>query len=76
MTNKARLNKRKYNDKYDREFMKSFSIKIRKEIAEEIEKYIDEHNEKDEVSEKMNRNRFVTMAILEKLEKCKMNNDK
>ncbi len=55
-----------YKLKYDALNMKTFSVKIRLELNEQLEKHIANLKMDDKSA---NRNRFVTEAILEKLER-------
>ena len=53
--------KRKANDKYDKENMVAYTVKYQKSIYEAVEKAM--------VDSGMNRNRWTTTAIVEKLER-------
>lgn len=53
--------KRKANDKYDKENMVAYTVKYQKSIYEVVEKAM--------VDSVMNRNRWTTTAIVEKLER-------
>lgn len=53
--------KRKANDKYDKENMIAYTVKYQKSIYEAVEKAM--------VDSGMNRNRWTTTAIVEKLER-------
>ena len=53
--------KRKANDKYDKENMIAYTVKYQKSIYEMVEKAMSESG--------MNRNRWTTTAIVEKLER-------
>lgn len=53
--------KRKANDKYDKENMVAYTVKYQKSIYEAVEKAM--------VDSGMNRNRWTTTAIIEKLER-------
>lgn len=53
--------KRKANDKYDKENMIAYTVKYQKLIYEVVEKAM--------VDSGMNRNRWTTTAIVEKLER-------
>lgn len=52
---------RKYNDKYDAENMVAYTVKYQKSIYESVEKAMADSG--------MNRNKWTTVAILEKLER-------
>lgn len=52
---------RKYNDKYDRENMIAYTVKYKKEIYLNVEKAMEKSG--------MNRNKWTTQAIIEKLKK-------
>lgn len=54
-------NQRKYNDLYDAENMKQYSVKYQKSIYELVEKAVKDSG--------INRNKWTTMAIVEKLER-------
>lgn len=53
--------KRKANDKYDKENMIAYTVKYQKSIYEMVEKAMSDSG--------MNRNRWTTTAIVEKLER-------
>ena len=53
--------KRKANDKYDKENMVAYTVKYQKSIYEMVEKAMSDSG--------MNRNRWTTTAIVEKLER-------
>jgi hypothetical protein len=53
--------KRKANDKYDKENMVAYTVKYQKSIYEAVEKAMSDSG--------MNRNRWTTTAIVEKLER-------
>lgn len=53
--------KRKANDKYDKENMVAYTVKYQKSIYEAVEKAMSDSG--------MNRNKWTTTAILEKLER-------
>jgi len=53
--------KRKANDKYDKENMIAYTVKYQKSIYEAVEKAMSDSG--------MNRNRWTTAAIVEKLER-------
>lgn len=53
--------KRKANDKYDKENMIAYTVKYQKSIYEAVEKAMSDSG--------MNRNRWTTTAIMEKLER-------
>lgn len=53
--------KRKANDKYDKQNMIAYTVKYQKSIYEAVEKAISESG--------MNRNKWTTVAIVEKLER-------
>lgn len=53
--------KRKANDKYDKENMIAYTVKYQKSIYEDVEKAMSESG--------MNRNKWTTTAIVEKLER-------
>ena len=53
--------KRKANDKYDKENMVAYTVKYQKSIYEAVEKAMSDSG--------MNRNRWTTAAIVEKLER-------
>lgn len=53
--------KRKANDKYDKENMIAYTVKYQKSIYEAVEKAMSDTG--------MNRNRWTTTAIIEKLER-------
>lgn len=53
--------KRKANDKYDKENMIAYTVKYQKSIYEAVEKAMSDSG--------MNRNRWTTTAIVEKLER-------
>ncbi len=53
--------KRKANDKYDKENMVAYTVKYQKSIYEAVEKAMSDSG--------MNRNRWSTIAIVEKLER-------
>lgn len=53
--------KRKANDKYDKENMVAYTVKYQKSIYEMVEKAMTDTG--------MNRNRWTTKAIVEKLER-------
>ena len=53
--------KRKANDKYDKENMVAYTVKYQKLIYEAVEKAMSDTG--------MNRNRWTTIAIVEKLER-------
>ena len=53
--------KRKANDKYDQENMIAYTVKYQKSIYEAVEKAMSDSG--------MNRNRWTTTAIMEKLER-------
>ena len=53
--------KRKANDKYDKEHMIAYTVKYQKSIYEVVEKAMSDSG--------MNRNRWTTTAIVEKLER-------
>ena len=53
--------KRKANDKYDKENMVAYTVKYQKSIYEMVEKAMTDTG--------MNRNRWTTTAIIEKLER-------
>ena len=53
--------KRKANDKYDKENMVAYTVKYQKSIYEMVEKAMSDSG--------MNRNRWTTTAIMEKLER-------
>ena len=53
--------KRKANDKYDKENMIAYTVKYQKSIYEAVEKAMADTG--------MNRNRWTTTAIVEKLER-------
>lgn len=53
--------KRKANDKYDKENMIAYTVKYQKSIYEAVEKAMADTG--------MNRNRWTTTAIMEKLER-------
>ncbi len=53
--------KRKANDKYDKENMIAYTVKYQKSIYEAVEKAMSDTG--------MNRNRWTTTAIVEKLER-------
>ena len=52
---------RQYNDKYDAENMKAYTVKYQKAIYDLVEKAMEESG--------LNRNRWTTQAIIEKLER-------
>lgn len=52
---------REYRDKYDAEHMKSYTVKYQIEIYEAVEKAMEDSG--------MNRNKWTTTAIIEKLER-------
>lgn len=52
---------REYRDKYDAENMKAYTVKYRKDIYELVEKAMADTG--------MNRNKWTTQAIIEKLER-------
>lgn len=52
---------RNYNDKYDAKNMKSYTVKYRNEIYKRVEEAMKESG--------LNRNKWTTQAILEKLER-------
>lgn len=52
---------REYRDKYDAENMKAYTVKYQKGIYELVEKAM--------ADSEMNRNKWTTQAIIEKLEK-------
>jgi len=62
---------RQYNAKYDALNMKTFSVKIRLELNEKLEQHIEYLKLNDSNA---NRNKFVTDAIREKLERDTINN--
>ena len=53
--------KRKANDKYDKENMVAYTVKYQKSIYEMVEKAMSDSG--------MNRNKWTTTAIVEKLER-------
>lgn len=53
--------KRKANDKYDKENMVAYTVKYQKSIYEAVEKAMSDTG--------MNRNKWTTTAIVEKLER-------
>lgn len=53
--------KRKANDKYDKENMIAYTVKYQRSIYEMVEKAMSDSG--------MNRNRWTTTAIMEKLER-------
>lgn len=53
--------KRKANDKYDKENMVAYTVKYQKSIYEAVEKAMSDSG--------MNRNKWTTTAIMEKLER-------
>lgn len=53
--------KRKANDKYDKENMIAYTVKYQKSIYEAVEKAVSDTG--------MNRNKWTTTAIVEKLER-------
>lgn len=52
---------RKYNDKYDAENMTAYTVKYQKSIYEQVEKAMKDSG--------MNRNKWTTTAIMEKLQR-------
>lgn len=52
---------REYRDKYDAENMKAYTVKYQKAIYDLVEKAMEESG--------LNRNRWTTQAIIEKLER-------
>lgn len=52
---------REYRDKYDAENMKAYTVKYQKAIYDLVEKAMEESG--------LNRNRWTTLAIIEKLER-------
>lgn len=58
--------KRAYNKDYDAENMKAYTVKYRKDIYELVEKAVSDGKSNDK---NMNRNKWTTQAIIEKLER-------